>query len=104
MKKHNIIKHSKSSLKENPEMVISYYKKKIDELALELNTLTKEKYILPYRQLEKPKTNFALSPMFVSIILVLASLYFGFISKKNNPWFDIISILFGVVGLIIVAL
>ncbi|MFW2348632.1 MAG: DUF4105 domain-containing protein [Wenyingzhuangia sp.] len=68
------------------------------------NLITKEKYILPYRQLEKPKTNFALSPMFVSIILVIASLYFGFISKKNNPWFDIISILFGVVGLIIVAL
>ncbi|WP_010134491.1 Lnb N-terminal periplasmic domain-containing protein [Ochrovirga pacifica] len=66
--------------------------------------VAKDHFLLPDYHLEIPKTNFFISPIFVSLALLFTSLYFLFIKKKGRLWFYSLSILYGITGLVIFAL
>jgi len=65
--------------------------------------ISKSNYILSNFQLKKPVTNFFLSPLFVSILILLITLYFTFI-HKNTGWYKAISITYGLLGIVIFCL
>lgn len=65
--------------------------------------VSKSSYILPDFHLKKPVTNFFLSPLFISILLLLITLYLTLISK-HTAWYKGISVIYGVLGLVIFCL
>lgn len=78
-------------------------------LAAQNSTLNTQKlvahknYILKNHHLQLAKTSFILSPLFVSICVLLLTTFFAF-KKKNKLWFNSISFVYGLLGVVIFCL
>ena len=71
----------------------------------DVKIVKKQTYILPDHNLKKTKTNFFISPLFVSLIILLITIYFTFINtSKAHYWYNTISLVYGLTGLIVLAL
>lgn len=66
-------------------------------------TIAKTSNILPDYHLKLPETNFFISPLFVSILLLVITLTLTF-SNNFNRWFNCISFIFGVLGIVLFCL
>ncbi|NIJ45449.1 hypothetical protein FHR24_001917 [Wenyingzhuangia heitensis] len=64
--------------------------------------IDKENYVLPDYHLKPTKTNFFISPLFTSILVLLFSVFS--IIKNNKKGITIITIIYGVLGLVIFSL
>ncbi|MGY5354035.1 Lnb N-terminal periplasmic domain-containing protein [Wenyingzhuangia sp. IMCC45467] len=61
-------------------------------------------FILPDHQLALPKTPFLLSPLFLSILIISITFYLRIFNKETRVWFNVVSITYGVLGLVLFAL
>lgn len=66
--------------------------------------VAKDTFILPDYNLEIPGVPFLLSPLFVALVLLGISLLLMLLKKKTKRWFNFLTIIYGVTGLIIFAL
>ncbi|ANW96289.1 hypothetical protein AXE80_08365 [Wenyingzhuangia fucanilytica] len=66
--------------------------------------IDKESFILPDYKLDKPKTNFLLSPLFLSLLLIFITYYLRIFNKNTKIWFNSLAITFGVLGIVIFSL
>ncbi|MDO3695143.1 DUF4105 domain-containing protein [Wenyingzhuangia sp. chi5] len=66
--------------------------------------VAKENYILPDYALIMSKTNFLLSPLFLSLILISITYYLRLSNKNTRVWFSTIAITYGILGIVIFSL
>lgn len=66
--------------------------------------VAKDTFVLPDYKLSIPTINFFISPIFVSVVLLVISLFLLLKKKKTKRWFHFITIIYGITGLIIFAL
>lgn len=68
--------------------------------------IAKENYILQYSELKKAKTKIWISPLFISSLLLLCSIIaiFKFNNKYSSIYFNSLSIVYGIIGLILISL
>lgn len=68
------------------------------------SVVKKDLSILKDHHLKIPTSSFFISPLFIALILLITSVLLIVLKKKTKRWFRLLSILYGITGLIIFAL